>query len=381
MMIQVEKISTRRKFAALENEWNALLGDSGSDTIALTHQWLTTWWDVFGEGRQLWVLLARENGKLIGIAPLLKRRVRVFGVSMRRLEFLASGEAEADEICSDYLDFIIQSGRESEVAAAFFDVLERDKGWDEFLLTDIAGESPNLAPLRAISAARGLKFEVTREQTCIFMPLPGTREELLKTVSSKKRKRLNRDRRTVIEHGMRVESVDSRVGFESAFENLTALHQERWTSRGFPGSFSSAKFLRFHRELAEKIIDRGWLKIMVLHQADGPVCAVHDFVYAGKIFHYQSGLGSIATPVLGAGMLIWDYALEAGIARGLSECDFLKGEVGGYKTSWGGQTRPILQVRIARRGARETVFQAICRVVDRLRPVRRRILKRLKRKS
>jgi len=302
--------------------------------------------------------------------------VRVFGVPLRRLEFLASGEVEADEICSDYLDFIIQKGREREVLGAMLDFLGRDQSWDDLLLTDIAGESANLEPLRELGAARGLDFEVTREQTCIFVPLPASRDELLKTISSQKRKRLNKDRRTVAEREMRVEMVDSNQGFNAAFDTLVKLHQERWISRGFPGSFSSAKFMRFHRELAPQMLERGWLKVWVLWQAEAPLCAVYDFVYGGKISHYQSGMSALETPLLQPGMLIRDYALEDGIAHGLRECDFLKGEVGGYKTSWGGQTRPILQVRLARRGAREALLQRVRRAVDALRPMRRRVLRR-----
>ncbi len=373
-MIKVEKITARAAFAELESEWNALLQRSGSNTVTLTHQWQSTWWDVFGAGRELGLLVAREGESLVGIAPLLTRRVRVFGVPLRRVEFLASGEDEADEICSDYLDFIIETGRESEVLGAMLDFLAADTSWDELLVTDISGESPNLEPLRKLCAARGLSCDVTREQTCIFVPLPTSRDELLTTISSQKRKRLQKDRRTVAERGMRVEMVDSLADFDAAFETLVELHQERWISRGFPGSFSSAKFLRFHRDLAPKMLERGWLKIWVLWQDDGPLCAVYDFVYGGKISHYQSGMGALETALLQPGMLIRDYALEDGIAHGMSECDFLKGEVGSYKMSWGGQTRPILQLRLARGGPREALFQAVSRVVERLRPLRRRMV-------
>ena len=377
-MITIEKVTARAELLRMEAEWNALLRSSASDTITLTHEWISTWWDVFRGGRGLFVLLAREDGKLVGIAPLLRRRVRRFGILLRRIEFLASGEAEADEICSDYLDFVIETGREREVLGAITEFLARDKGWDELLLTDIAGESPNVAVLRELGAKPGWSFAVTREQTCIFVPLPASRDELLKTLSSQKRKRLRKDRRVFAEQEMRVQKVDTSEEFETAFAHLVNLHQERWTSRGYPGSFSSGPFMKFHRELARKIVPHSWLKIWILWQEDTPLCAVYDFVYGAKIFHYQSGLSARETPLISPGMLIWDFALEDGIEHGLSECDFLKGEVGSYKTSWGGQTRPILQVRLARRSVRENVFQGVNRVVDWLRPWRQRAFEILK---
>lgn len=377
-MISTQTLTSRAAFAGLESEWNALLQSSASNTITLTHQWQSTWWDTFGENRELHLIAARENGELVGIAPLLKRRARRYGVPVSRIEFIASGEAEADEICSDYLDFICQIGREREVLGAIFAALQADKSWDELLLTDISGHSPNLELAREFCGARGWNYEIAREQTCIWVPLPGSREALLSSISSQKRKRLQKDRRTVAELEMRVEKCDSVENWQAGFETMVALHQERWNSRGMPGSFASPRFSAFHRALAPQMAAKGWLRLWILHTAQAPLCAVYDFNYGGKISHYQSGLGTLETPLLQPGMLIRDYALEAGIAEGLTECDFLKGEIGGYKMSWGGQTRPILQIRIARGGVKTALIQSLHRLAEKIRPLRRRWLNRLK---
>src|SRR5262249_28888937 len=84
---------------ALRREWLDLLSRSGTNEITLTPDWIATWWQVFGssQGRELRIGLIREGDQLIGLAPLLRRRHwhrRV--IPFRRLEFLASGEPEAD---------------------------------------------------------------------------------------------------------------------------------------------------------------------------------------------------------------------------------------------------------------------------------------------
>ncbi len=380
-MITVEKVSTRADFARLETVWNDLLVRSASDTITLTHQWLLTWWDVFGQGRELCVLLAREGEELIGIAPLLKRSMRHFGlIPLRRLEFLASGEAERDEICSDYLDFILLPGQEKAALEAFLGfLLQKEAAWDEMVLTDIAGEAPSLPVIEKAGRARGLSWQVTREQMCIFLPLPASHDELLKGVSGQNRKRITKDRRAAAEHGALVERVDGPDRFEAAFEALVRLHQARWTARGLPGSFSSAKFMRFHREVAPRMMEKGWLQLWTLSLDGQALCALYDFIYAGKIFYYQSGMNPADGPIRSPGLLLRDFAFEQAIAAGLTECDFLKGDEGSYKFGWGGQTRPIVQVRLARKGAREALFRCATRAVAALRPLKRRLQKTLTR--
>ena len=58
-------------FEALRREWNPLLSRSRFDTVFLTHEWLSTWWEYLGEG-ELWILAFRrpQNGELVGIVPL-----------------------------------------------------------------------------------------------------------------------------------------------------------------------------------------------------------------------------------------------------------------------------------------------------------------------
>src|SRR5438034_8066858 len=137
-MLSIEKITTRAGFDQLEPVWNPLLAASESSAVTLTWEWLTTWWDVFGDERELYLLVVRDGVEVIGIAPLLRRMVQHYGwLPYRRIEFLASGEAEADEICSDYLDFIFRRGREADALEAILNYLHRPQAdWDEMLLTD-----------------------------------------------------------------------------------------------------------------------------------------------------------------------------------------------------------------------------------------------------
>src|SRR5579885_1786945 len=120
--MKIETIESAEGFYGLRKEWNELLKNSSSDAVFLTHEWLSSWWKYLSEGRRLSIVAARDKGQLVGILPVAVREAQYSRMMPRVLEFLGSGQ-----IGSDYLDVIIASGREPEVAAAFAEHLH-DRG-------------------------------------------------------------------------------------------------------------------------------------------------------------------------------------------------------------------------------------------------------------
>ncbi len=58
-------------FDALKDEWNELLKSSRFDTIFLTWEWQTTWWQHLGRTRgPLFILAGRDAGRLAAVIPL-----------------------------------------------------------------------------------------------------------------------------------------------------------------------------------------------------------------------------------------------------------------------------------------------------------------------
>lgn len=366
-MITVEKVTTWHDLCRLESEWDSLLRMSASRNLMLTWDWISTWWEVFGQDRQPFVLLVRDGDELIGIAPLLRRNAAHYGIlPYRRLEFLASGEDEADEICSEYLDFIIRRGREREALGAILQSLARDPDWDEIILAEVPGESPNLPILAELCRELGAELEVISRQSGIYLDLPGDMESFLKGLSGNLRHKIRRDRSAAAKLGAALRVVDGPDGFDEAFEALIRLHQHRWTSRNQRGVFSSEKFTRFHRSIAPKLLQKGHLVLLSLTASGEPLAATYCFVYDGKMHYYQSGFiknGLIQSP----GILIQSFAIEKAIQMGLTEFDFMKGDPNGYKSRWRGQQREILSLRVARPSFKEALRGA----AEALRPLRR----------
>lgn len=67
----VRRIATAEEFKSLCNEWGNLLQSSNLKSVFLTWEMLYTWWSHYGHGKELWLVEARANGALAGIAPLM----------------------------------------------------------------------------------------------------------------------------------------------------------------------------------------------------------------------------------------------------------------------------------------------------------------------
>lgn len=370
-MLTVEKITDFNVFLGLQVVWNALLAESAGATIALTWEWIASWWEVFGAERELFILVVRDGSEVIAIAPLLKRVVQHYALTYRRLEFLASGEDQADEICSDYLDFILQRGREAEALQAIFNYLQQHRtAWDEVILSNMTEESPSLPLLKKISVSHGLPYTVTPTETAFYLPLPSDWETFLEQRSRQLRQKLRRERRVAAEHGSSFEVIDSSAKFDETFDTLIRLHQARWAERGEPGVFASEKFTRFHRLLTPKLLTQGWLKLYVLNIEEEPVSVLYTFHYQQKAYYYQTSFKPVLHRLFSPGTLNISYGIEDAINSGLTEWDFLKGQDDTYKTRWGAETRSIVRVRLAQSQPKELLYNLATRSRNRLRDIR-----------
>ena len=370
--MKVKKISDIAGLETLQNQWNELLARSGGDTIALTWEWLHTWWLVFGEGRELYVLVVYDDGTVVGIAPLLRRSVRHFGMSYRRLEFLASGEDERDEICSEYLDFIIEKGKEEAVLGAIQRYLTAHRQeWDEIVLTKMRADA-SAAKLPGLCNSAHIHCQAAGDGHTTYVPLPKDWETIEKSLGKSFRQNLRNLRSRCDKDGAQFEVIETEAGFDRAFDNLMRLHQERWTQRGEPGVFSSEKFTRFHRELCRLLLPKKQVRLFQLSFHGEAIASLYTFVYEGEISNYQNGLSPTSRASYSPGTVLLSHAIEHSINSRQRVWDFLGGS-DDYKSRWNCQQRELVSLRLAWRTPRETWCRLMGLGVQSLRNIKRRL--------
>jgi CelD/BcsL family acetyltransferase involved in cellulose biosynthesis len=360
--MHLEFIDNTAAFAALHQEWNDLVARSSSGFVTLTWEWMYTWWEVYGESRRLQLVLVWDGDRLVGLAPLQSRLAREFGISIRRLEFLASGEIEADETCSDYLDLIVERGRESEVVGALWQYILGRLEWDEFSAVSILVDSSCLAVLRTCIRTSSCVYQESERSRCVTVPLTSDWEELMDTLSSKMRAQIRRHRRLLAEHGAVVfRRLGSPEEIAQALPQFIELHQRWWISRGKPGCFTSKKFTQFHTLLSKRLGKHDMLNLHLLTVNNRLIAARYSFNWGRRVFEYQTGVDPHFDDTrIGLGVQCTAFCIEDAIRRGCTEYDFGEG-LQDYKLSWSDQLRTTVNVRIVKPSVREQVLRVLHR--------------------
>lgn len=379
-MLRAATIDDPAAFDALEAQWADLLSRSGNDSITLTWHWLRTWWAVYQESRRLRVVVVRDGGRLVGAAPMLSRarpQLRYRLLPFRRMELLASGEAAGHQVCSDYIDWIAESGREAEVVATVLDYLCNDlrDEWDELHLPDVSATSPNLQPLEREAGRLGLKFEVVKREPCSVIRLPRSWDEYLNLIGGGLRYKIRRGRRELEQQGGTYRVVEDRAELEAAADTLIALHQRRWTDRGRPGAFASPQRTAFHQRFMPVALSNGWLRLGILRVKDEPIGAIYNFRYGKKVSFYQSGISLPASTNLRPGLLMHSFEVESAIESGCEEYDFLKRGRSEYKDAWADTTRDLVYIRLARRSRKELAYEYMRLAHETMRHVKHRLVR------
>ncbi|WP_428265062.1 GNAT family N-acetyltransferase [Haliangium sp.] len=332
MSVELEVLTSWEQVVGRRADWSALLPRSSANEPTLSPLWLETWWRVFGhDGRAPRVVFLRRDGRLIGIAPLLVRPVRYRrAVPLRRIEFLASGEEQRDEIYSEYLNVIALAGREQEVARALVEALRTGAlgPWDELSLDMMEVLSPMTQALMHELRRTRLLDGVASHQPCPYISLPDTWDEYLASLSSSRRYYLRRTVRT-LEKWAGPELVVTRA---STPEELTVgidilidLHGERWRSQGRDGVFTSERFQRFHREVMPGLWADGHLDLFWLSKGSRALAAVYNIVWDDKVYFYQSGRTPDVPNNVRPGIALHVYAIQHAIRCGRRKYDFLAG--------------------------------------------------------
>jgi CelD/BcsL family acetyltransferase involved in cellulose biosynthesis len=339
----------------LRPAWTDLLTRVARDEIALSPDWLLDWWGVYGnlQGRELRLGLFYDAGRLVGLAPLLRRRYWYRGcLPFRRLEFLASGERPHEGIYSNHLGVLAERGAEGEVARRLAVAIAAGAfgGWDEVVLPMMSGDGPMPGLLATAFRGAGLAAEMEVTARAPYISLPATWDDYLRSLTPNGRRSIVRSQKALdawADGTTRLHAITDAVDLDRGKEILVQLHHARWHSDGVSGVFRSPSYLRFHEAMMGRLAGLGALELLWLSVRGEPVAALYAMAWAGKVYAYQTGRRTDLPGHLRPGAVLLALAIRRAIERGRHEFDLLADEAA-YKLQFASQTRPLVRVRAAR---------------------------------
>jgi CelD/BcsL family acetyltransferase involved in cellulose biosynthesis len=305
-------------------DWNELVSSSLDNHVFLTSEWLTTWWKHYGKNRELILLALEDDGKICSVAPLMGSTFPAFGMKLKRIEFMGSP-------ASDYHTFIISNPAADKLNLILEYVKQNFRKYDCVELIEMPEESKTYLALKQAQKAYAMKE--ANLDNCPYVPLSGTFEEYLKTLSSNRRQLLGRwERKLMKEHrvGYRLFSDPSTV--EEGMLNLFDLHQKSKVKRGLKGLFADETFRNFHLEIAKVFAAKNLLFLGGFTLDDKPISSEYGFIYDGKLYYYLNDYDPVYAQY-GVGNLGTKYVFKTCFERGLREVDFMRGGEE-YKQHW-----------------------------------------------
>ena len=296
------------------------------------------------------MIVVRHGKTLVGLAPLLLRPgAGVGGVRLRRLEFMGTGEAEADEVCSDFQDIYSACGFEDQVAAAVWQCLQNERPhWDVAVFRNILDGSVLsrfMAPMARDAGCASFR-RPAGERFWVDLAA-GNFDAYTDGLSKKKKKRIFYYRRRLEKEGGFVERrIESREEIPFFLSEIARLSRLRLGQKGMESAWQSAKFRRFHAVVAPRLFDLGWLDLRLWTKDGRTVAALYNFLYEGTIHYYQSGFDTEAFGNVSPGLVTISHVIEWGFANKLKRYDFLIGAEGSYKEDYGCTTEVAYDVTL-----------------------------------
>lgn len=296
--------------------WNDLLSSNETNEIFLSYQWVNCWWSTVGQSRKLLLLLAKEDGKYVGIAPLMLTPRRLGPVAYVAAEFLGTGE-------SDYIDFIVEPRRKADVLRAFIDYMSSLSGeWDVISLENVPGKSETVPMVQAVLENSRYGIRSLPDVVCPALVISGN-EEFANACANKKslKRHYNYFKRNGQLAFSTIEDADEIIGYLPEFFQQ---HVERRAIAGGDSKFENQRIREFYQSLVSVLMEQDWLRFGVVKFDDKPIAFHFGFEYAGKFVWYKPTF-DVEYRKKSPGEVLIKFLLEDAIEKKLDEFDFTIG--------------------------------------------------------
>ena len=319
-------------------EWEQLLHRDADRHIFATQEWNRLWWDEFGAGKELIVLVVRRDSDVVGIVPLYRKSDG--GKAVLRF----NGGIDL----TDYLGPVCSRSDCGDVAAALVDwLIGTDIAWDEFDAHNLPVPLGFAESLVDHADRRDLQFKLDQEETSAVLLLPDDWEDYMSRLRSKERHELKRKRRRI---GREHSDARLRTGTDETLEiDLKTFVEMHRGAHGHKRHFMRPDVAGFFERVANVFSSKGWLRLDFLEIGGRAVASTFSFEVDGRLYLYNSAYEPEAAR-LSPGFVLVSMVVESAIGHGLKVFDFLRGPER-YKHHLGAEPVPLNNVRLLRGGS------------------------------
>lgn len=340
--MDIQAVETYEDFLSLEGAWNNLLEKSHSDTVFLRHEWFRCWWLAFGKHNRMLILLIRENGELVGIAPLMITAAGYRGMPLKRIGFIENENTPRS-------DFILTRKPEHAITSIVRYLNNHRNRWQLIYLRNLPADSPNSSILRSVLKQNHMPFSTKKDLCSPVIQVCSDWDSYFKSRSKNFRKVLRNKMNRVSRLGSyTIEKHEQPEDARPVLSAVLEISKNSWKAREQTDLATDQENKRFFHELTRVVRDKGWLNIWLLKANGTPIAYEFHLRYKNRVhalradFHesYRDNHpGSV---------------LDAHIVKSVFEDNVKEYDLGGssdlYKQKWTSAVRKHEKFIIFRRG-------------------------------
>ena len=325
--LNISVVSSLKDFESIEPAWNSLLKRSNVDNPFLTFEWQYTWWEMFGKGKKLYIVVAKIDDQIVGIGPFMVSRFSVFKI----LEFIGTG-------LSDYLGIIWEKDQAQVVNDILHFLLKRKGDWNVINLRDIA----DIGPVEKGFSRDGISLDMRLYERCPYVEINQFWPDYIKGKGSNFNKHMKYNLSKIDKLG-NVELIycDGRSDSgDKLAQTVWEIEKESWKQSAGTAHFANEGRRGFLGRIIDKFAARDWMDAILL-RINGEIVAYSiGFKYNSKAYNYEVGYKESCP---GAGTyLTWNHIKKA-FEKGFGEFDFLRGDES-YKLRWTKEHHDVYQL-------------------------------------
>ena len=282
--MQIELVKEAGELARIKDAWESLCAELGDTVSAFaSHAWYEIWWRHYSAGATLNIIVMRDEGRVVGIAPLMLRRATVHGLPITAACFIENN-------LSLHNDFIVLPAvRELFLREVLRCLDENHAQWDAIVFNNMPATSPNYIALVKILAETGRKWR--QNPTWFDSPYlvpSGAWSDYLAGRTVRTRKSLRNIENGINKAGeVSVRNIRTWEEFISVRDDFLNVTRESWAGKsGDP--LASPASEAFFEELARSAATKGWLSIWALY-LNGKMIAVEFHLKANGKEHAMRG--------------------------------------------------------------------------------------------
>lgn len=367
--MRIREVTTQQELRRLSPWWDELLGQSTGASPFLSFDWIDCWWQHFGTGRELLVLLAEDEQGPAGIAPFAISRYRYHRLPVRVLEFI--GAPFRGPCLASRLEVIAARQPEQCLAAFAEAMLAHSKRWDLCSLRGMPTESCSIERLahavpHQFRLIKSSVYEVPLvctggadwETHLVSLPLPSRFRNWLRRVEKRAQKA-----------GLGAVTTITGQELEATFPELSRVCDASWKAAQGSGLFhANGKSSEFLFDLMRRLSTKGQLLLATISAERKVVAYQLSFLHSGAVWFYDTTYDeNFGTTFPGANLLA--ALLREAFQSGMEKIDLGPG-LQPYKLQWSNAREERVNWLGFHRGGRSRLLELAARSAMKVRKLK-----------